>query len=109
IDRTTDAPTNGYSLIELLFAMGLSVTLSAVAVPQLLAGLDETRTAAAAQHVSARLQRARMEAVLRSASVAVVFTQDSAGAYAFAVYVDGNGNGLLSRDISRGIDRRIGA
>jgi hypothetical protein len=47
--------------------------------------------------------------VLRSASVAVVFTQDSAGAYAFAVYVDGNGNGVLSRDISRGIDRRIGA
>ena len=58
--------------------------------------------------MSARFQRARMEAVLRSASVAIVFAQD-AGVYTYAVYVDGNGTGVLAHDMSRGIDRRLGA
>ncbi len=98
----------GYSLIELVFVLGLSMTLSAVAIPQVLTGLDESRTAGAANYVSTRFQRARMEAVVRSAAVAVQFTQDSAG-YRYAVYVDGNGNGVLTRDIQRGIDRRLGA
>ena len=99
---------DGYSLVELLFVLGLSVTLSAMAVPQFLSGLDDVRTAGAAQYMSSRFQRARMEAVLRSASVAVVFTKDAAG-YSFAAYVDGNGNGVLARDIARGADPRIGA
>jgi len=84
------------------------MTLSAVAIPQFLTGLDESRTAGAAHYLSTRFQRARMEAVTRSATVAVLFTQDSTG-YSYAVYVDGNGNGVLTRDIQRGIDRRIGA
>lgn len=108
IDQISSAAAGGYTVIELLFVVGLSVTLGAAAIPQLLAGLDEAKTAGAAQYMSARFQRARMEAVLRMASVAVLFTQDAAGV-SFAVYVDGNGNGVLSRDISRGVDRRVGA
>jgi hypothetical protein len=84
------------------------MTVSAVAIPQLLTGLDESRTAGAAHYLSTRFQRARMEAVVRSAAVAVLFAQDSAG-YSYATYVDGNGNGVLARDIQRGVDRRIGA
>ena len=98
----------GYSLVELMFVLGLVATLSGVAVPQMLAALDDFRAAGAARYMAARLQRARMEAVMRSAAVAVLFTQDSTG-YSYAVYVDGNGNGVLTRDIQRGIDRRIGA
>jgi hypothetical protein len=57
-------------------------------------------------YVSARFQRARMEAVSRSAMVGVQFTQTAAG-YSYAVYVDGNRNGVLTRDIQRGIDQLI--
>jgi len=90
-------------------AMSLGVTLTAAAVPQYLAGVDDRRVRGAAHHLSARLQRARMEAVLRSAMVGVQFTETSAGRYTYAVYVDGNRNGILTRDIQRGIDRPIGA
>ena len=38
--------------------------------------------------------------------VAMKFTQSAAG-YSYAVYVDGNRNGVLSRDIQSGIDRVI--
>jgi type II secretory pathway pseudopilin PulG len=96
----------GYSLVELMFVAGLVATLSGVAVPPLLAALDDFRATGAARYLAARLQRARMEAVMRSAEVGVKFTRTAAG-YAFAVYVDGNGNGIRSADIANAIDRRL--
>jgi type II secretory pathway pseudopilin PulG len=105
--RISSGCAAGFSLIELVFVVSLGITIAAAALPQLTTGLDELRTAGAAQYVSARFHRARTEAVLRSSSVAVVFASDAAG-YTFAVYVDGNGNGVLARDISRGVDRRLG-
>lgn len=98
----------GFSAIELLFVCGLMAAVGAVAIPSLVAAADQARTAGAARYVASRLQRARMEAVLRTADVAVRFTQTPAG-YAFATYVDGNGNGVLATDIQRGIDVRLGA
>ena len=98
----------GYSLLELMAAMALSATLSAAALPEYLVAVDDVRASGAAYHISGRLQRARMEAVMRSATVGVQFTQTSAG-YSYAVYLDGNRNGVLTRDIQRGIDRLIAA
>ena len=63
-----------YTIVELLFVLGMVATLSSVAVPQVLAGLDDFRTAGAARHISARLQRARMDAVVRSADVGLQAT-----------------------------------
>ena len=94
--------------MELAFVAGLVSTLSAAAIPEMLTGIDEYRTAGAARYVSTRLQRARMEAVMRSAAVAVQFSQVG-DSYTFAVYVDGNHNGVLSRDIQRGVDRQLNA
>jgi type II secretory pathway pseudopilin PulG len=99
---------NGYSVLELVFVTGLIATVCMVTVPNLLAGVDEYRAAGAARYVSARLQRARMDAVLRSRSVGVRFSAASGGRWVFAVYVDGNYNGILTPDIERGIDRLIG-
>lgn len=95
-----------FSFIEILLVLGTAATVSAVAVPQTLATLDDSRTAAAARYVSARLQRTRMEAVSRNGSAALRFTFMS-DHYDFAAYVDGNRNGVLSRDIQAGIDQVI--
>jgi Type II transport protein GspH len=97
----------GYSFLELMMTMALGVTVTAASVPQYLAGLDDLRASGAAHHVSGRLQRARMEAVMRSAMVGVQFTQTPGGGYGYAVYLDGNRNGVLTRDIRRGVDRLI--
>ena len=103
---TRFAPSRGYSLLELMLVMALSVTLSAAAVPEYLAAVDDLRASGAARHIAARLQRVRMEAVMRSAMVGMQFTQTSSG-YSYAVYLDGNRNGVLTRDIQRGVDRLI--
>ena len=88
--------------------VALGVTLCAVALPDYLTALDDVRAIGATRHISGRFQRARMEAVMRSATVGIQFTQISGG-YSYAVYLDGNGNGVLTRDIQRGVDRRIAA
>src|SRR5262249_17412356 len=76
-------------------------------VPPALEAIDEHRAAGAARYLSSRLQRARMEAVLRSRDVAVRFTETAEG-YTFAIFVDGNGNGVLPDDNRRGIDNPLG-
>jgi type II secretory pathway pseudopilin PulG len=95
-----------FSLVELVFALGLAATLSAVAVPHLLASLDEARAASAARYVSTRLQRTRMEAIARNEATAVRVTR-AAESYRLTQYVDGNRNGVRSRDIEAGVDRLI--
>src|SRR5437899_284034 len=97
----------GYSLLELVFAAGLVVTVSGMAAPQLLSGLDDHRTAGAARYISARMQRARMDAVMRSVEVAIQFTQTGSG-YTYAAYRDGNRNGVRTRDIQTGADPPVG-
>jgi len=98
----------GYSLLELVFAAGLAVTVSGMAAPQFLGGLDDHRTAGAARYISARMQRARMDAVMRSSEVAIQFIQAGSG-YTYAAYRDGNHNGVRTRDIQSGADPPVGS
>ena len=98
----------GYSLIELLFVMSAAATVSGMAIPQLLAALDDYRTAGAVRYISTRIQRIRMEAVSRSTNMAIEFVQAGTG-YSYGTYVDGNGDGVRTPDIKKGIDRRLGA
>ena len=96
----------GYSFVELVFTLGVAVTLGAAAAPQLQTTLDEVRAAGAVRFVSTRLQQARMEAIARSADVGFQFVLRGDG-YTFAGFVDGNGNGVRTSDIEQGVDSRI--
>jgi hypothetical protein len=98
----------GYSVLELVFVAALITTVSGAAVPQLATALDEFRAAGAARYISSRLYRARMEAVMRSTSVAIQFSRTDSG-YSYAAYQDGNGNGVLTSDIKAGIDGPVSA
>jgi len=99
---------HGYSLLELLLVLGVVTTLAGIAIPHVVTAVDDQRAVGAARYVSTRLQRVRMEAIMRSADVAMQFTSDQRG-FAYAIFVDGNHNGVLTRDIQRGIDVRLGA
>lgn len=96
----------GYSLVELTFVVGLIGTIAAIATPQMLTTLEDSRTLGAVRYVSSRLQQTRMEAVARTADAAMRFIR-AGNTYSYAVYLDGNRNGVRSGDIQRGIDREI--
>jgi len=101
-------PSDGHSLVVMLFVAGIIATASGIAVPQMLAGLDDSRAVGATRYLSSRLYRARAAAVMRSADVAIQFVPAGDGGYTFAEYVDGNRNGVRTQDIDRGVDRRLG-
>ena len=93
----------GYTMPEILIVVSLIGILTSAAVPFTANTLDRQRTAAAARYVSGRLMHARFEAVARSRFVAVQFALRPDG-YRMRTFVDGNGDGVLTRDINRGVD-----
>lgn len=93
----------GFSLSELVVACAVSVAILALAMPSLLGYQQASRAVAAARYVAARLQLARMEALKRSAHVAVAFSQVGTD-IEFAMYADGNGNGVRTAEIANRID-----
>jgi hypothetical protein len=100
-------PLDGFTASELLFVVTLMATMTSVSVPPVLRALDDYRAAGAARYVAARLQRTRMEAVLRSADVGTKFV-GVGNEYSFRTYIDGNRNGISSTDIQNGVDRPLG-
>ncbi|MBI4478212.1 MAG: GspH/FimT family pseudopilin [Acidobacteria bacterium] len=104
--RSTIGPA-GYSFVELIFVAGLVVILTTMAVPAVAGAVDEMNATAAARFLVTRLRLARLEAVKRSTAIGFRF-QARGTRYEFVLYADGNGDGVRSRDIGRGVDFPIG-
>jgi type II secretory pathway pseudopilin PulG len=98
----------GMALLDMLFAVAMIGTLGSIATSSLTAMVDDQRAEGAARYVATRIQRVRMEAAGRSANAALQ-VMPSSGGYAFRLYVDGNGDGVRTDDITAGIDAPIGA
>ena len=97
----TDA--RGAALLDTLVAAALCLTMTAIAVPVIGGSLDRERTIIGVQYLAGQLQRARLESLKQARSVAVrlEIVDERARLQLFA---DGNGNGVLQRDIDRAID-----
>jgi type II secretory pathway pseudopilin PulG len=102
-----DVLPDGYSLIELVFAICLMTTLTGMALPEFQGAIDDARAAGAARYLVSRVQQARFEAASRSANVALQFVPGPNG-YSYAAYGDGNGDGVRTQDIRSGVDVRLG-
>lgn len=106
--RRRSSCVRGYTLIEVLAVVALITILAAAAIPTGLSHVEEQRLDAAARYVAALCFATRSEAVRRSAFVAIRFEADPASTdRAFRTYVDGNRNGVRTRDIAAGIDRPL--
>jgi hypothetical protein len=93
-------------MVELAVVLGFAATATATALPRMLTRLDEARVAGAARYLAARFYGTRIEAITHATEVAMRFTPTNAG-FLFAVFVDGNGNGVLARDIQHNVDRQL--
>ena len=102
----SDEPARGYSLVELLLVIALATVLAGVAVPITRGTVEELRAAGAARHLAAVVADARLDAVRRSSSVGLRF-ESAGGDYRFRAYLDGNGNGIRTAEITSGIDRPL--
>lgn len=96
-----------FSLIEVLFVLGVAATLVSAAALQGRAAVANMRSAAAGRYVMALLQDVRTRAIERGVDTSLRVRRDASG-FALVVYEDGNRNGVLSADIASGVDAQIG-
>ncbi len=97
----------GYQLIELLIAMAISSLVLAFGVPPLLALAAGLRVELAAAEVASTFHVARSYAIRNSANVGLKFEVDGDGTVTWALYRDGDGDGVLTADIRSGDDPQV--
>ncbi|HUJ14080.1 MAG TPA: prepilin-type N-terminal cleavage/methylation domain-containing protein [Thermoanaerobaculia bacterium] len=103
MDRQT-----GSSLLELIVVLailGILVTMSTSATSTIVRRAD---LRAATGHIRSILELANEQGQVKGTYRAVRFTEVN-GVWFYAIYEDGNGNGVSSDEIIRGIDRQIQA
>jgi type II secretory pathway pseudopilin PulG len=98
----------GATALELLLAVAIVATTAGMAIPATRDAADEVGTSMAARYLSARLARARMDAVTQSRTVALRFSSGLPD-YQYATYADGNGNGARTAEMLSGVDPRLTA
>jgi len=95
--------TSGAAFIDIIVATLLCFLMAAIAVPVIGGTLDRERTIAGAHYLAGQLQRARLESLKRARFVAVRL-RVIGDRTELQLFADGNGNGVLQRDVDRGID-----
>jgi prepilin-type N-terminal cleavage/methylation domain-containing protein len=97
----------GFTLAELLLCLAILSLLLAAGVPPLIRCATALRLHLAADEVVAALRGSRSLAIRLGANVAVKFRPQADGFATWAVYRDGDGDGVLSRDITSGVDPQV--
>ena len=97
----------GYQLIELLIAMAISSLVLALGVPPLLSLAAGLRVELAAAEVASTFHVARGFAIRHSANVGLKFEVAADGTVTWALYRDGDGDGVLTADIRAGDDPQV--
>lgn len=98
---------SGYSLLELVVALGIILLMGSVALPNILGYRQEMALVGAAQSFKIEFMRARSIAAMKNTQTAIRFETDASGRTNYSTYVDGNFNGVLAADIANGTDPRI--
>jgi type II secretory pathway pseudopilin PulG len=99
--RSTDP---GFQLAELVVSLAVLTVVALLGIPLLSRMAAGTRLDLAAAELVGALRGARSLAIRLDAEVAVKFIPGADGGATWAVYRDGNGNGVLNKDIASGVD-----
>jgi prepilin-type N-terminal cleavage/methylation domain-containing protein len=101
--RDTKLKGEGYTLVELLAVLAIAGSGLMVAMPVAQGLYASGRIHSAGQEAAMTFRVARMAAIRSGRETAVRIESDAQG-YRLGIYRDGNGNGVLTRDILRGVD-----
>ena len=96
----------GISSVELIVVLALAATLLAATASGAFQLREALSVRSAAAELSSTFVRARAYALTRGVAVALKFRRDG-GRYEWALYRDGNGNGVRTSEIASGVDRSL--
>ena len=96
----------GTSAVEMLVAMAIIAALSTISTVALASLMRRQALREISIRIYTTLHVTQTEAVEAGQSRAVRFMQTDHG-WAYGIYEDGNGNGVLNSDIQKGVDRLV--
>ncbi len=96
----------GMSLIELMVVLGVVATGLGMALPALLVTRDDSVARQATAYVVGQMTLARSQAARHGAAVGIRF-EENAGDFHLSKYIDGDGDGIRTRDIADGVDQPL--
>lgn len=96
----------GFSLVEFLIVLAILGILAGISVPAFTTLRRRAALRAAAADLRGVFHLARMRAIARSANAGVKFLKIG-GEWNFALYDDGDGDGVRNDDIKKGIDQLV--
>jgi type II secretory pathway pseudopilin PulG len=96
----------GHTLLEMVFVLALILLAASWLIPGLRAYSQESHLMAAAGQFCGLFREAYSMAVKQNVNTAIRFETGPRGPV-YSLYRDGNGNGVLSTDISAGRDVRV--
>ncbi|MFN7942299.1 MAG: hypothetical protein U0X73_11920 [Thermoanaerobaculia bacterium] len=99
--------TAGFQLIEAVVYLAVLGLLSILGVPPILRWTNAQRVEMAAQEVSGAMRVARAYAVRHATHVGLKFWTARDGAASYALYRDGDGDGVRTDDIRSGVDPQV--
>lgn len=101
------ASPHGASVVGLTIVLALATFAIVTAAPSVTNLQESVAIRSAAGEATTALLRARAYALTRGVHVGVKFRKNGDG-YEWALYRDGNGNGVRTAEIARGVDRPLG-
>jgi len=96
----------GHSLVEMLVVSAVIIAMAAVAWPNFRAYTSESHLLGVARQFKGEFRRARSMAVRSGVYTGIRFERRLEG-HVYALYADGNGNGVRTADIRTGEDRLV--
>ncbi|MGB3562549.1 MAG: GspH/FimT family pseudopilin [Thermoanaerobaculia bacterium] len=102
-------PRSGATLLELLVVLAIMVVVAASSAPSFLRLSRALRLSMAANELVGVLRLARSSAIQSSSNIGVKFQVDKHGRVGFALYRDGDGDGVRTGDIESGVDPEVAA
>ncbi|HKD19909.1 MAG TPA: hypothetical protein VKG23_18805 [Thermoanaerobaculia bacterium] len=100
----TDA---GVSLVELLLALTVIAWMLFIATPGIMQLRQEVSLRSAVHEASVAFYLARSYAISKNRNVGLKFRKNG-DRYEWALYADGNGNGVRTAEIASGVDHYLG-
>ena len=98
------ATERGFQLVDLLTATAVAAVSMLLVAPPLLRLCRGVTVELAADELVGALRQARAYAIRHSTNVGVKFRVEPDGRAAWALYRDGDGDGVRTADIDRGVD-----
>lgn len=99
--------SRGFSLVEMLVVVAVIGLMVSTTLPAFHSMRRRNAVRAAAGEIRGIFHVARSRAIARGSNTGLKFVQ-AAGTWSFAMYDDGDGDGVRNDDITSGVDRRFG-